>query len=87
MKERFILKCFITFLKRNNALNIYNECLQKHRHGKNAINFLTQHCIYNPTDLIINAFPWRSNEIVSWGKLHTRWRNVCEENNFIEKNI
>lgn len=84
MKEKFILKCFITFLKRNNALYIYNEYLQKYRNEKNAIHFLIQHCSYNPTDLIINAFPWRSNKMVSWAKLHKGWRNLCEENNFIK---
>ena len=85
MKEKYILKCFITFLKRNNALNIYNEYLQKYRQEKNAISFLIQHCTDNPTDLIMNAFPWRSNKIVSWGKLHKEWHDICKENNFIKE--
>jgi len=84
-ERKYILKCFIIFLKKNNAFKEFLELLKKCRSNKNAIQFLTQHCTYNPADLIINAFPWINNKIVSWPNLHVKWRKICKEKNFIKE--
>lgn len=83
MKEKYILKCFITFLKRNNAFEEFSERLKKYRSNKEAIRFLITCCKYQPIEIIVSAFPWISNQGISWAKLHVEWNNVCKKKNFI----
>lgn len=85
MKEKYVLKCFVTFLKRNNAFEEFSERLKKYRDNKSIIQFLKTHCKHQPTEIIINAFPWTRIRGISWAKLHVEWKNECQKKNFKSK--
>lgn len=60
MKEKFILKLFLTFLKKNKVLEEYVKILEYHKGGKNeSIRFIVSCCKYQPSNLLKDAFVWR----------------------------
>lgn len=78
MKEHYILKLFIKFLKENKAYEEYLIRLNSHKGGKeNSINYIVLQCKNNPLDLIMSAFPWISlkyiNSKIKWNDLHREW--------------
>lgn len=78
MKEQYILKLFIKFLKENKAYEEYILRLNSHKGGKEeSINYIVKQCINKPKDLIISAFPWISlkyiNSKLEWYDLHRQW--------------
>ena len=78
MKEQYILKLFIKFLKKNNVYEEYILSLKSHKGGKEeSINYIVLKCKNKPLDLIISAFPWFSlkniNSKIKWSDLHRQW--------------
>lgn len=78
MKEQYILKLFIKFLKKNNVYEEYILRLNSHKGGKEeSINYIVLICKTKPLELIISAFPWFSlkdiNSKIKWGDLHRKW--------------
>lgn len=78
MKANFILKLFLTFLKKNNVLEEYIKNLECDKVGKNeSINFIVSCCKYQPSNLLIHAFVWREfrlkNKSFTWSDLHRKW--------------
>lgn len=78
MKAKFILKLFLTFLKKNNVLEEYVKNLEHDKGGKNeSIKFIVSYCNYQPSNLLMHAFVWRGfslkNKGFTWGDLHRKW--------------
>jgi hypothetical protein len=78
MKEHYILKLFIKFLKENNVYEEYLIRLNSSKGGKEkSIKYIVKQCKYQPLDLIMDAFPWISlnniNSKLKWSDLHREW--------------
>ena len=88
MKEKFILKLFLAFLKKNNVLEEYVKNLELDNGGKNeSIRFIVSCCNYQPSNLLMHAFVWGGfklkNKRFTWGDLHRQW-NILLNNKKIE---
>lgn len=91
--KKIILKSFILFLKKNNALNEYYLAL---KHGKNyrlryaqikhcidANEFIIEYVKAHPRLLIMDAFSWSDSNESLWTNLHDKWFKFCKSRNFI----
>ena len=79
MKEQYILKLFIKFLKENKAYEEFIIRLNSHKGGEEeSINYIILQCKNKPLDLIVSAFPWFSiksiNSKLKWNDLHRQWK-------------
>jgi hypothetical protein len=79
MNHIFILKNFISFLKRNKAYEIYLHCLNKSRGESGGIEFVVStfasYNHYKGGSLISRAFSWgeTDNGYEYWNKLNSKW--------------
>ena len=87
MKNKYILKLFIAFLKQNKAYNEYLYALSKgelfrYELNKKWIrpeNFISETIKCEPDNLILNAFDWESNSNLSqetWWILNDEWEDI-----------
>ena len=82
-KHRFILKTFITFLKKNNVYDKYLSNLEdgyyyRHEYKKatNEKQYIIDTITTKPEHLILDAFRWSSDNTVDWDDLSSKWE--CE---------
>ena len=87
MKNKYILKQFIAFLKKN---NVYDEYLYELSKGKlfrvqydekwiNPVDFIIYEIKREPSGLIINAFCWAKSTTLSqetWNELSNEWEDL-----------
>lgn len=79
MNHIFILKNFISFLKRNKAYEMYLHYLNKSRGESGGIKFVVStfalYKNYKGGSLISGAFSWDETDIgyEYWNKLNSKW--------------
>lgn len=87
MKNKYILKLFIAFLKQNEAYNEYLYALSKGEFFRYCLNkkwispenFISETIKYEPHALIQYAFDWESNSKLSqetWWMLNDEWEDL-----------
>ena len=77
MSTRYLLIIFVRFLKFNNAYENYILNLKENKGGqKEAVKFIVKYITYQPQEMIINAFPWRTpkHQKKTWPVLHREWQ-------------
>lgn len=94
MKNKYVLKLFIGFLKKNKVYDEFLYYLEKEKHFRlsrvndlrNPIEYIKFMINNNPTMLVNYAFEWsnaKTRTRVSWCKLHCDWCKYY--NNHIKK--
>lgn len=77
MKEKYILKLFIGFLKKNNVYNEYIKSLIESKSSANIepLSFIIKTIKIRPRSLIVDAFDWSSCKYCphKWYDLHNEW--------------
>ena len=87
MKNKYILKLFIAFLKKHKVYDVYLYALSKGEHyrfnyNKKWIrpeNFIIETIQRSPSNLISEAFDWRSYEYSiyrKWWMLNDMWEDL-----------
>lgn len=83
MKNKYILKLFIAFLKQNGVYDEYLYALSKGEYYRfkynkklvNPISFIIQKIKHNPYELITDAFDWYDSKYSAsvWWVLNNEW--------------
>jgi hypothetical protein len=96
MKEKYILKRFVAFLKKNNVYNEFLYYLQKDSGFRptkslcdlrNPISYITHTIKYCPDMIFNSAFNWDNTKNIKrerWYELHLEWYRYCR--NILIKN-
>lgn len=96
MNEKYILKRFIAFLKKNNVYNEFLYYLQKDSGFRprrslcdlrNPISYITNAIKYCPEMIFNSAFNWDNTKNIKrerWYELHLEWYRYCR--NILKKN-
>ena len=82
MPTKYLLRIFIKFLKLNKVYESYILNLQNNKGGqKEAVKFIVKYITYQPQDMIINAFPWRTpkHQKKTWSALHREWQMLLNK--------
>lgn len=87
MKYKYILRIFITFLKRENVYDQYIDALINDKHYRQKISpslFIAHHVKYSPQNLIASAFDWSTyqNTIVGWAYIDEKWRRLLSKHGY-----
>jgi hypothetical protein len=77
MKEKYTLKLFIGFLKKNNVYDAYIKSLIECNSPRfiDPLNFIIRTIKVRPRSIIADAFDWRSCKYCpnKWYDLHMEW--------------
>ena len=84
MKDKKIMKEFISFLKKERVFEEYVNKLQQGNwyrlraaliREENELIWLVNTVKSCPQNLIIDAFSWGSSKINNWGELDAKWKD------------
>lgn len=96
MKHKYILRIFITFLKRENVYYQYIDALINDKHYRTKTSqqlspssFIAHQVKYSPQNLISNAFAWSTyqNTIFGWAYIDEKWRRLLSKHGYYDYNF
>ena len=87
MKERYVLKLFIGFLKQNKVYNEFIKSLLEYNKSismEDPLLFIIKTIKTKPRTIIANAFDWSSCKYCphKWFDLHFQWCEKLKKNNY-----
>lgn len=98
MENKYILKIFINFLKKEGIYTYYLKALEEDKthyrkkritsyRSENPVDFIVACLNYNkPYMLIDSAFDWTAYQNANWYNLTQKWDKILYEKGIIEKN-
>lgn len=98
MGNKYILKIFINFLKKEGVYTYYLKALEEDKthyrknsissyRCENAVDFIVTCLKHNKPNRLINAaFSWTAYSNGDWYKLTRKWDEILYEKGIIEKN-